>query len=248
MDRRPTAHAGRGCGRGVTFDATRLNSRMLSRPQRNQSAFTLLELLTVIAIILILVGISVGTYGYANNKAARSRAEAEIRALAAACENFKTDNGEYPRVLPGQDPANQWGPDKIDPRTMIGVASVDPQGNPNSTYVEANTRLYELLSGLSLQGAQLMDTSTPPVALKSYFTFKPNQLKRSSSGQVLFVSDPWGSPYGYSTARFFDSNIASSGTATRGFNPTIDIWSTSGRKALEYNTLSTANALWIKNW
>lgn len=60
------------------------------------SAFTLVELLTVMAIISILAALVLSSAGYIQKKSARSRAEAEITALAAALENYKADNGDYP--------------------------------------------------------------------------------------------------------------------------------------------------------
>jgi prepilin-type N-terminal cleavage/methylation domain-containing protein len=59
--------------------------------------FTILELLVVIAIIAILAGLILSTAGYVQRKGASSRAEAEIAALSVALENYKADNGDYPR-------------------------------------------------------------------------------------------------------------------------------------------------------
>src|SRR5437660_10515842 len=59
-------------------------------------AFTLIELLLVIAIIIILAGLILSTAGYVQKKGARARAEAEIAAISAALESYKADNGIYP--------------------------------------------------------------------------------------------------------------------------------------------------------
>lgn len=61
-----------------------------------KSAFTLVELLVVITIIGILAGLVLQIAGFAQKKAARSRAEAEIAALSAALESYKADMGDYP--------------------------------------------------------------------------------------------------------------------------------------------------------
>jgi len=58
--------------------------------------FTLIELLVVITVIAILAGLVLQTAGYVQKKGARSRAEAEIAALAAALESYKADMGDYP--------------------------------------------------------------------------------------------------------------------------------------------------------
>ena len=60
------------------------------------NAFTILELLIVISIIIVLAGLILATSGYVQNKGARSRTEAEIAAISAALENYKADNGIYP--------------------------------------------------------------------------------------------------------------------------------------------------------
>src|SRR4029453_9124393 len=63
-------------------------------------AFTLIELLIVIAIIIVLAGLVLSTVGYVQKKGARSRAETEIAAMSAACESYKADNGVYPSSTP----------------------------------------------------------------------------------------------------------------------------------------------------
>src|SRR2546428_573293 len=60
-------------------------------------AFTIIELLVVITIIIVLAGLIIATTGYVQKKGARSRAETEIAAISAACESYKADNGVYPR-------------------------------------------------------------------------------------------------------------------------------------------------------
>ena len=59
-------------------------------------AFTILELLVVLTIILVLAGLILATSGYVQNKGARARTEVEIVAISAAVENYKADNGAYP--------------------------------------------------------------------------------------------------------------------------------------------------------
>jgi type II secretion system protein G len=64
--------------------------------QHSRSGFTLIELLIVIAIIAILASLVLAAARSVQNKGARSRAEAEISAIAAALESYKADNGDYP--------------------------------------------------------------------------------------------------------------------------------------------------------
>jgi prepilin-type N-terminal cleavage/methylation domain-containing protein len=60
-------------------------------------AFTIIEVLIVISIIVVLAGLILATSGYVQTKGKRSRAEAEIAAISAALENYKADNGIYPQ-------------------------------------------------------------------------------------------------------------------------------------------------------
>ncbi len=63
---------------------------------KRHAAFTLIELLAVIAIICILAALIVGASRYAWQKAATSRAQSEIAAMENAMETYKNDNGAYP--------------------------------------------------------------------------------------------------------------------------------------------------------
>jgi len=66
------------------------------RPLREQSAFTLIELLAVITIIGILAGLTLGAAGAVRRHGATSTAKAEVAALQAACDRFYADNNSYP--------------------------------------------------------------------------------------------------------------------------------------------------------
>lgn len=67
------------------------------------SAFTLIELLTVIAIIAILAALILATSGFVQERAGRSRAQTEIAAIESALELYKIDNGDYPESKGGTD-------------------------------------------------------------------------------------------------------------------------------------------------
>ena len=169
----------------------------MRQPHRARAAFTIIELLIVMAIIIVLAGLIIGTSGYVQKKGARSRAEAEIAAMSAALESYKADNGIYP-----QDAAT----DGLDARR-----STDP-----TDYADASLFLYRSLSGREASGA-------PIAGAKSYFSFKPQMISgtRDAGGNVATatgVRDPFGNHYGYSTANQANPSL--------GYNPTFDLWST----------------------
>ena len=187
-----------------------------------RGAFTIIEVLIVITVILVFAGLILATSGYVQTKGNRSRAEAEIAAISTALENYKADNGIYPI-----DAANGTT-NTLDARTMF---------NPTAAqYAAASVFLYKELSG------DPIGNRTPTE--KSYFSFKPNMLLPKNQAQtVSAIADPFGHSYGYSTA--YQANPA------KGYNPTFDLWSTSGTgTGLTPNPSPglTPQDQWIKNW
>ena len=190
----------------------------IHRPKRPQ-AFTLIEMLTVITIILILAAILLNVAGYVNNKAATSRAEGEIHAISLALESYKADNGIYPQ---------DGGTDALNAKANFDPTAADYQASGRTLYRE-------------LTGDNDNDPTNPvPVAVsrKQYMEIKSNMLP---TGTSVYIQDPFGNSYGYSTAYQADLK-ASSNPPTRGYNPSFDLWSTSGGKA------SADQPKWIKNW
>jgi prepilin-type N-terminal cleavage/methylation domain-containing protein len=192
-----------------------------SPPKQKQQGFTLLEMLTVMAVIAILAGLVLSTVGFVQRRGAVSRAQSEIQAMSSAMENYKADNGIYPR---------NSGTDTLNPQSDADASA--------SSYRTASRYLYGELSGdrdgnrtISSADQRPDETSLP----KSYFQFKPNMLAPRTGGNVTAIQDPFGYSYGYSTINQVDPN--------KGYNPTFDLWSTGGGKAAAGD-----HKKWIKNW
>ena len=231
---------------------------------RRCRAFTLIELLTVIGIILILAGLVLGLAGNAQTKGAISRATTEIQAFSTAANNYQIDNGSYPRPTLASDNTSK-PTDALDPR-----ASYDPAA---TAYIETSLSLYQILSGTyyldSTGKLNYYDPTNPPAGINKptiYFPFKDSQLRNSggvTSGYldprtVTAINDPFGFSYGYSTAYQADID-AGTNPPTHGYNPTFDLWSSAGYSASGGKTypspvptgLTTAafySSLWVKNW
>ena len=58
--------------------------------------FTLVEILTVMAIIAVLATMTIGGIGYYNDKAAKSKTLVVMGAIESALEQYHFDTGEYP--------------------------------------------------------------------------------------------------------------------------------------------------------
>jgi len=63
-----------------------------------RAAFSLVELLAVVVVILALAGVMLGITGYVRKRVALSTAKSQIAAISIALEMYKADIGYYPRT------------------------------------------------------------------------------------------------------------------------------------------------------
>lgn len=220
--------------------------------RNRRKAFTLIEILTVMVIILILAGLVISISRYATVKGKRSRAQTEIQAMSAGCESYKADNGIYPDDGTSTGTTYTAGDAAtLDPRTM---------GDPTATtYQKASLVLYRALSGDRNCDGQVntvdgpydlhgVSSGTSAVAPPVYMSFTPSQLILSGS-TVIAISDPFRYSYGYSTA--YAADVLNQKTPSHGYNPTYDLWSTAGGIKPPSNVGTpndTVTPTWIKNW
>ena len=184
-------------------------------------AFTLIELVVVVGIIIVLAGLVLSTVGYARKKGARAGAETEIAAMSAACENYKADNGIYPRDA-----------------TTTDVLDARLSGNP-SAYQTASLYLYKQLSGDS-------SANRNPTG-KSYMVFKPNMLFPPDQSQnVQYIQDPFGNSYGYSTIQAGTQDPTKGYNPTFDLWSTAELTANPGSP--DPNNPDPITPPWIKNW
>jgi prepilin-type N-terminal cleavage/methylation domain-containing protein len=206
----------------------------------SRGAFTLVEMLIVVALIAILAGIAVAIYGFAWRKGASTRALGEIHEMASACESYKTDMGGYPqnKHTDALDP-------KIDANPVAGAQA--------ERYQKACIELYSRLAGDFLPN----DEPDGQPEKKAYIHFTPNRLKFSKRDdgqikQVKFIMDPFGNCYGYSTMQLAEEQKYREDmrkdpktprpAIARGYNSRFDLWSTGGQTSV------SGSGKWVKNW
>ena len=192
-----------------------------------------------IFIGLILIGLTFVVAGRIRPGRGRARVEAEIIALEVACESYKADHGFYPQ--------NPSATDTLDPRTAFDPAS--------GGYAASTKFLYQQLTGDENCNGKIDAGETA----RDYAAdlFKHIRLGGAKVNgvvtQVTCIQDPFGNPYGYSTAglaaeqayrQAVAGGIANQKDPAAGYNSTFDLWSTGGGKT---NSASDT-AKWAKNW
>jgi type II secretory pathway pseudopilin PulG len=221
-----------GSFRGIRRGERLTNCAGVRHGKRRHTAFTLIELVLVVGIITVLGALVLSTVGYARKKGARARAETEIAAISAACENYKADNGIYPRSSTTTD-------------TFTAVTNRVPP-DPQPTSYDPSVTAYSFTSFYlygQLSGNPSGDRTT--YTQQRYMQFKPNMLSPpDGTGTVTAIRDPFGNSYGYSTAQaFYIDNPGAN--PNNGFNPSFDLWSTAGTSTAADAAYEKA---WITNW
>jgi prepilin-type N-terminal cleavage/methylation domain-containing protein len=207
----------------------------IRRTSSRYASFTLIELLTVMAIISILAALTLYAGSAVMEKGRRSRAASEIQAMSTALEGYKTDNGIYPTA------ASLLTNTILDPYNALDY---DGTSATPTNYVFSAEMLYTALSGQTNLG------DNPLTAGKAYMQFKVTQLGNTpGTGAVppasTYIKDPWGNSYGYSTG-------TGGGGPTTNYpyngNNFFDLWTTAGLTKAKINSHPTLTNTWISNW
>ena len=145
--------------------------------QESKRAFTLIELLTVIAIIGILTAITFGVVKGVNERAAIGQAKAELSVLAQSLEEYKRQYGDYPQT----------------------GAQAQAVASTSTALTAANAQAY-LFSALTGSVGPKLDLLNP--AGKTFVSLSTLSLETAAqpaAGAVVvncFI-DPWGRRYMY---------------------------------------------------
>lgn len=150
-------------------------------------AFTLIELLMVIAVIMILAGITFGVFTGVKNAQTRTAAKAELAALTQALEQFKVRNGDYPWV--DGDPSKAEENGKILFQALVGWMQFS--GSGTSTQFESKTSVPATgpVAYIDISKLTYADPSQPDA-------LNPEINPASAPSSYVFL-DPWGNPYVY---------------------------------------------------
>ncbi len=232
-----------------------------------KKGFTLIELLVVMSIIAILAGLIITIIPYVNKKQARTAAEGQIRTIESALETYKSDNGNYPNdATMGAGSYTSSYTDSLDARTNNDPTNTSSPSSSPGSYTHASLVLYRALSWdlnldrkwdgggttdstVDLDGNSLgTPLGAPPTV---YMQFPKSMLSPANGlGNVTALVDPFGEPYGYSTA--YQGDLANGiSPPTHGYNTTYDLWSTGGNVGQASDSTTTTSlkrSQWLYNW
>lgn len=177
----------------------------ISAPRASRSGFTLVELLTVIAIIGILAGMLVPVLTAAKKRAQVAKAKLEISSLVNAIQAYDTDYGRFPITKAEQTSA---GGNDFTTGMVFGPGR---NGNNTGYSYDNNSNCIAILMDMT---AFPDGSPTPPTDHPNYNHIKnPKQVKYldarpsdynpgSPADQPVggvdrtgIYRDPWGNPY-----------------------------------------------------
>lgn len=153
-----------------------MRRKFLVNSHPNRNGFTLIELLMVIAIILILAGITFGISRGVQNAQARTKARAELATIAQALEQFKSRYGDYPWHKSGETDTNKTLLYALTGRLVIG----DP--NPSDNVSTTNAIIITDENQIKRNPKFLDETKFATIEIDS---------------ETTNLLDPWGNPYMY---------------------------------------------------
>ena len=169
---------------------------MKTPSRRHPAAFTLIELMAVITIIIILAGLVVGGMGFVTERQAKEKAKTQVALLSKAIEEYKLDMGKYPGTADNTGAAGTGVSAQL--YQALFYEGYEFSKNPNRTDNPTNPKaskiyLPELDPRSSKQGWVNAVTSGEPPASTT-------------------IMDPWGQEYRYRKG-------------TNAQNPDFDLWS-----------------------
>lgn len=172
-----------------------------SQPRSLSLAFTLIELLTVIAIIAILMGLLFPAIGVVKESARKAQARNDCVNIVAAVKQYYAEYGKYPTVTDTPSTTNEdtiiGGPEansQIDNNALFNTLRAIPQGlNDQHKYNPRRVVFFE--------GKAVTDIQAP----RAGFADKSEAEKPGA------YYDPWGKQYAIAMDTNYDNVLSLDG-------------------------------------
>jgi type II secretory pathway pseudopilin PulG len=146
---------------------------MKTSARSGQAAFTLVELMTVVTIIIILAALVVNSMGFVSDRQAKEKAKIQMALISKSLEEYKLDTGNYP-------------------------LTVNTTSGSNQSDVLFNALYFE---GSASAAGSAAGTTTAKVYLNELnpSTTKQGWTTGAASAKTK-IKDPWGNEYRYRSA------------------------------------------------
>jgi len=162
------------------------------QPRSRVSAFTLIELLTVITIIAILMGLLFPAIGIAKDQARKAEARSAVMGITTAVKAYYTEYGKYPLGLAVTNFPNQ---DVVFGQTPTVTPKIGPPAGSNQLLFDilrntgATGPTYNPRAIIFFDGKTASDPNNP----KSGFV--PSTAAGGAGKTPGAFMDPWGNEY-----------------------------------------------------
>lgn len=168
--------------------------------------FTLVEILTVIAIIAILMGLLLPVMSTAQRKGKENKARAAIQSIKFAIEQYENDYGLLPKI----------GTSTSDDNVFNTTMSNSESSGDYDKLMEILTFTKIMHPTASNNGQALITSGTDnyfEANLKKirYLEAPANKVKDISNTEGYFILDPWGRRYGIVIDNNYDGMLGNDG-------------------------------------
>lgn len=167
-------------------------------PKTSRSAFTLVELLTVIAIIAVLMGILFPTIGAAIESAKKTQAKNDELQIVNAVKAYYTEYGKYPVLSTEQGTDKEFKAGGTSTDNLLNVLRANGQGRDNPTGPD------------NLNPRRIVFLEVPNVKVDT-----AGKRKNGVGGDGIFY-DPWGNAYSIKIDSNYDNNLTNPYTSNAG--------------------------------
>jgi type IV pilus assembly protein PilA len=142
--------------------------RLRSRPSREESGFTLIELMVVVLIIAILIAIAIPTFLGARQRAQDRAAQSNVRNALTAEKTYYTDAQVYsqqPADLTAIEPSLNYTNAAASMASSGNIVYIQVYGTPASTVVvgaqSGSGKCFWVRDTAASPGTQYLKTNTP---------------------------------------------------------------------------------------
>jgi prepilin-type N-terminal cleavage/methylation domain-containing protein len=167
-----------------------------------ESAFTLIELLTVIAIIGVLAGMLLPVLSRVKQQALKNQAKQEMAAIVTAIEAYDQAYGKFPvsKAVQTAAASSTTGNTDFTYGGTFNLVSVGSHVPATSTTIRTNSEVMAILMDITIYPGTSTDTintnhQSNPKQVKYLNAKTVSDVTLPGVGPDLVYRDPWGNPY-----------------------------------------------------